>query len=62
MRGVAVVSKGLLLNPLTLWIGAFLILNTVLEKVIPGFNLLGATLSVLAAPIGFTWGLIKGVG
>jgi phage-related protein len=44
-----------------LGIGGFLLLNTVLEQVVPGFNLLGTVLGAIAAPFGFIYGLLKGI-
>ena len=50
-----------LLSPWGIAISGFILLNTVLEQLIPGFNLLGTILSVPAAAIGFLFGFVKGL-
>ena len=61
LQEVAIASKALLLNPFTVYVGGFLVLNAILEQVVPGFNLLGTILSAIAAPAGFLWGILKGL-
>lgn len=61
-KATFLLSRAFLLSPITLWVGSFLLLNAFLEQVIPGFNLLGSILSAVTAPLGFIWGLFKGIG
>jgi len=56
-----VMSRSLLLSPIGLSIAGFLLLNTVVEQVVPGFNLLGTVLGAISAPFGFIYGLLKGI-
>jgi TP901 family phage tail tape measure protein len=60
-KAFLVMSRSLMLSPIGLGIGGFLLLNTVLEQVVPGFNLLGTVLGAIAAPFGFIYGLLKGI-
>ncbi|MDJ0579669.1 phage tail tape measure protein [Crocosphaera sp.] len=53
-------SRAFLLSPLGLTIGTFLALNTVVEKLVPGLNLMGIALSGITAITGFSWGVVKG--
>lgn len=60
-RSVYLLSRAFLLSPWGIGIVAFVGLNTILNQVVPGLNLLGAALSALAAPFGFLYGLVKGL-
>jgi TP901 family phage tail tape measure protein len=61
-KATFLLSRAFLFSPITLWVGSFLLLNAFIEQAIPGFNLLGSALSLVTAPLGFIWGLIKGIG
>jgi phage-related protein len=60
-RAFVVLSRSIILSPLGIAIGSFILLNTLLEQVVPGFNLLGVVLGAIAAPFGFIYGLLKGL-
>lgn len=54
-------ARSVVLSPLGIAVGSFILLNALLEQVVPGFNLLGIVLGAIAAPVGFVFGLIKGL-
>jgi len=60
-RAVFAFSRSLLLSPFGVAIGSFILLNTLVEQVVPGLNLFGVVLGAIAAPFGFIWGVIKGI-
>lgn len=60
IQGVGLVARSLLFNPFTMWVGGILLLNALIEQVVPGFNLLGTILGALVAPFGFVYGFAKG--
>lgn len=60
-KSIRTSSIAFLTSPWGIGIVGFLALNTILEQLVPNFNLLGTILSGIAAPLGFLWGLLKGL-